>query len=113
MRIVRRTLSSVSGGGVCNFDGRDRYRLGGRCLSAEEAEERVCYTWAAERFLCEGFWEHLPSSAAECKAMLAKLGVDTRDLDTLPDEPDAVRAFAKKALLAEGDNSGKPEAAAA
>ena len=54
-RVLRRTLSSVAGGGLSNFDGRDRYKLAGRALSDSEAKERVAYTWDAERFLCRGF----------------------------------------------------------
>ena len=81
-------MASVAGGGVSNFDGRDRYKLGGRNLTAEESTERVrracgapqtprwqcadagcacrtlppqvCYTWQAERFLCTGFMHLLP-----------------------------------------------------
>ncbi len=62
-RILRRSLTSVAGGGVSNFDGRDRYKLAGRGLTPEEAAERVPYTWDAERFLCPGFLHLLPPDA--------------------------------------------------
>ena len=41
VRIVRRTMASVAGGGPSNFDGRDRYKLAGRELTKAEEAERV------------------------------------------------------------------------
>ena len=105
VRIARRALTSVAGGGVCNFDGRDRYRLSGRCLSEGEASERVCYTWASERFLCEGFWDSLQGSLAECEKLCAGLGLPPPPPGEVADEPTAVRAFVKATLTSFKDNS--------
>ena len=97
VRIARRTLTSVAGGGVCNVDGRDRYRLSGRSLSEAEATERVCYTWASERFLCEGFWGAI-TSLAECEKQCAGLGLPPPPRGEVADEPAAVQAFIKATL---------------
>jgi hypothetical protein len=41
VRIVRRTMTSVAGGGPSDIDGRDRYKLAGRDLAPEEAKQKV------------------------------------------------------------------------
>jgi len=60
-RVVRRCLTGVTGGAESSLDGREKYRLSGRGATAEEANRRITYTWAAERFLCEGFRHLLPA----------------------------------------------------
>lgn len=95
-------MTSVAGAGVCNLDGRDRYSLGGRCLSAGEKAERVCYTWAAERFLCTGFFDELPlpRGYAEVAAMFDRMDVEAPKEEEVPTEATALRAFLKARLTA-------------
>lgn len=70
--IVRRALRNVAGGGLSSLDGRERYQLVGRNLSAEEKAVRVLYCWDAERFMCPGFLHLLPDGGKDVPLELLK-----------------------------------------